>query len=139
MDNTRGLAARIEPLLEFLPQMESRVAGEWQGGEQRPDGSYTAQWMSYSAEVLAFIRACGESAWLQPYDWMAWIPEADRYFRAPATLSTAGVETIRKLLTLHVRRDRFYEGHLATVIESGHIAAILRRLAEIRRQLVLEG
>ncbi len=139
MDNTPGIAQRIEPLLSFLPQMESRIAGEWQGGEQRPDGSYTAPWMSHSTEVLAFIRTSGENGWLQPFDWMAWVPEADRYFRAPATLSTAGVETIQKLLTLHIRRDRFYEGHLATMIESGHIAAILRRLAEIRSQLVREG
>lgn len=135
MDNTTGIAERIEPLLEFRPQMESRVAGEWQGGEKRPDGTFTAPWMSYSPEVLAFIRACGENGWLQPYEWMAWVSEADRYFRAPATLSTAGVETIQKLLTLHIRRDRFYEGHLAAMIEAGHIAAILRRLAEIRSQL----
>lgn len=138
MDDPPDLAKRIDALLAFLPLMESRVAGEWQGGDRRPDGTFTAPWMSYSTGVLDFIRACGQGGWLQPFDWNAWLPEADRYYRAPATLSTAGVETIQKLLTLHVRRDRFVEGHLAVMIEGGHIAAILRRLAQIREQSAAE-
>jgi hypothetical protein len=35
----------------------------------------------------------------------------------------------------HVRADRFVEGHLASVLESGHITAILRRLRGIREQM----
>jgi hypothetical protein len=42
--------------------------------------------------------------------------------------------TLRKLLTTHVRADRFVEGHLAGVLESGHMLAILRRLKDIRQQ-----
>jgi hypothetical protein len=39
-------------------------------------------------------------------------------------------------LTLHIRRDRFFEGHLANMIADGHIAAILRRMAAIRTELL---
>lgn len=45
-----------------------------------------------------------------------------------------GPLTLRKLLTAHVRADRFSEGHLASVLESRHITAMLRRLKRIREQ-----
>lgn len=43
----------------------------------------------------------------------------------------ANLQTLRKLLTVHVCADRFTEGHLAAMFESGHIAMILKRMAEI--------
>ena len=36
------------------------------------------------------------------------------------------------LLTAHARNDRFCEGHLVAMIESGHVAACLRRLRDLR-------
>jgi hypothetical protein len=42
---------------------------------------------------------------------------------------------VRKLLTTHIRADRFIEGHLAGVLENGHIVAVLRRLRTIRDQM----
>jgi len=36
-------------------------------------------------------------------------------------LERADLETIRKLLTLHVRKERFCEGHLLGMFESGHL------------------
>ena len=56
--------------------MEARVAGEWRGGDRTTDGSITMPWMEYDDQVLAFIRACGANGWLEPFDWMAWQPEA---------------------------------------------------------------
>jgi hypothetical protein len=50
----------------------------------------------------------------------------------PGALETANLLTLRKLLTVHVRKDRFVEGHLARMLECGHITAILRRLREVR-------
>jgi hypothetical protein len=38
---------------------------------------------------------------------------------------------LRKLLTLHVRADRFSEGHLAHLFETGQMVMILKRSAEI--------
>ena len=52
-----------------------------------------------------------------------------------SSLETADLTTLRKLLTTHVRADRFSEGHLAGVLQSGHIVAVLRRLRKIRDQL----
>jgi hypothetical protein len=48
----------------------------------------------------------------------------------------ADLLTLRKLLTLHVRGDRFVEGHLASVLESGHVTDILERMQQIRDAMV---
>lgn len=124
------------PCWAFLPFMESRVASEWRGGDKKPDGSIAMPWMEYDQQVLDFIRACGVNGWLEPFDWMVWLPEAQYLHDHPEVLETASVETLRKLLTLHIRRDRFFEGHLANMIHDGHIAAILRRMAAIRTELL---
>jgi hypothetical protein len=126
---------RIDALLPFLPVMEARIAGEWRGGDKNPDGSITMPWMEYDQQVLDFTRACGAGGWLEPFDWMAWLPEALYIHGHPELLESASLETLQKLLTLHIRRDRFFEGHLANMIEDGHIAAILRRMAAIRVEL----
>jgi len=42
------------------------------------------------------------------------------------------VDVIRKLLTTHVRKERFCEGHLLAMFESGHIVNVLRRLKGLR-------
>jgi len=46
-------------------------------------------------------------------------------------LEEADLETLRKLLTTHVRKDRFCEGHLDYMFECGHITAILERLQQL--------
>ena len=70
-----------------------------------------------------------------PFDWRSWSEEAERYQMDPEALQAADLLTLRKLLTAHVRAERFAEGHLASVFESGHIAAILRRLKQIRAEM----
>jgi hypothetical protein len=40
--------------------------------------------------------------------------------------------TLCRLYTLHVRKDRFCEGHFAAMLANGHIAALTRRLKAIR-------
>lgn len=135
VSDASDLARRIRPLLAFLPTMESRHAGRWDGGEKRPDGSITSPWFEYDDQVLQFIRACGQNGWIEPFDWNAWQAEALEYVQNPRALLGAGPEEIGKLLTLHVRRDRFFEGHLAAMIENGHMAAILRRLEAILANL----
>ena len=58
----------------------------------------------------------------------AWQRVAERYMREPSILARARLPTLRKLLTLHARKDRFCEGHFAAVLESGHFLAILKRV-----------
>jgi hypothetical protein len=50
-------------------------------------------------------------------------------------LERADLLTVRRLITTHVRKDRFIGGHMVHMLESGHITAILRQLKEIRQQM----
>lgn len=134
-DSNLETAARIDALLAFVPALEARFAGHWEGGDRRQDGTITAPWFDYSPEVLNFIRACGKNGWLRVYNWPEWQPSAIRLYEDPRLLAGADLDTLRKLLTLHIRKDRFSEGHLAAMVEAGHISAILDRLAEIRRTM----
>jgi len=43
----------------------------------------------------------------------------------------ADLQTVRRLLTTRVRKERFCEGHLAGLCESGHIVSVLKRLKQL--------
>ena len=71
--------------------------------------------------------------WVTPeVDWVQWQDVAVEYVDLQEKIDSADVVTLKKLFTTHVRKDRFCEGHLATMFENGHIVALLRRLKEIR-------
>jgi len=78
-----------------------------------------------------FVRALSGQAIMVVFDWARWRAEVSD----PTALGGADLLTLRKLLTFHVRADRFSQGHLISASEKGHITAILRRLVEIRRQM----
>src|SRR5436190_8360569 len=129
-----ALAARIDRLLAFLPGLESDTPiGDWRGGDRNADGSITVPYFEPSDFLLRFVAACSEGGWVRSdFDWGAWQDEAVKYVEDPDLLAQANLDTIERLLTLHIRRDRFYEGHLVWAVESGHITALLRRLEDIR-------
>jgi hypothetical protein len=121
----------IERVLAFLPIFEPGYQDElytWTPSRKRADGTWNMPYVTYSPELLNFLGALGFAGFIQPYDWMSWQEEASRYVSEPDLLKDADLDTLRKLITLHVRRDRFVEGHLSEMIENGHIRAILYRL-----------
>jgi hypothetical protein len=85
-----------------------------------------------SDPVAAFVQALYDNGWIETFDWFKWQDTAAKYVDSPDLLASADAEMIRKLLTTHVRKDYFCEGHLAAMFENGHIVALLRRLKEIR-------
>ena len=101
------------------------------GNWRQPEGQFG--YYEYNPEVLLFIGALNDASIVLDFAWGAWQPKALRYSEDPARLERARLLTIRKLLTLHLRKDRFVEGHLAEMLESGHITAILRRAASLVR------
>lgn len=131
------LAARIDAITQYLPALEPpRVAGNWAGGVPEADGTRILPWFRHEDEVLAFMQSCIDNGWVQVFEWHGWQETAERkYFPETPLLRRARVKTLQRLLTLHLRKDRFVEGHFAAMVEAGHIAAILRRLQEIRRRL----
>jgi len=119
---------QVDAVLKFLPIFESEGfrCGEWVIRDDRLPS------ITYSPEVHGFVRTLYEQNIMFEFDWVRWKDEAKRYLADPGSLAEADLLTIRKLLTAHVRTDRFVEGHLERIFESGHMVQILWRLREIR-------
>lgn len=119
---------QIDAVLAFLPifEQEDFVPSH----VETPPGQFP--YHVYAEEASNFLHALYKNGFVFPFDWPSWQEEAQRYYDKPKLLRTADLEVLRRLLTLHVRKERFSEGHLSAMIESGHIAAILRRLKALR-------
>lgn len=126
-----------EPTLDDLATVAAMVAeieaiktrpAEWNGGERGADGSIQMPFATYAPAAERLLRAIYEHKLVVSFDWTSWQAEAQR-FLDPAAASTASVEEIRRLLTLHVRKERFVEGHFAEMISNGHIGQLLTRLS----------
>ncbi|MFO0914386.1 MAG: DUF6508 domain-containing protein [Pirellulales bacterium] len=127
--------AQIDVLLPFLDKftVDGFQAGTWQS----PPGQLP--WLDYQDSVIKFQKLLYEHGWIDPFDWVAWRTTAQEYILQPNKLASADLDVLRKLLTTHVRQDRFCEGHLASMFQNGHIVAILQRLKGIRQELTEDG
>lgn len=122
---------QINAILKYLPIFEKQDYQFGQWVEQEGQFPY----FSFSPEVNEFISTLHKQNMIILFDWKSWREEAKRYQSDPDALEASDLLTVRKLLTAHVRADRFVEGHLASVFESGHITAILHRLKQIRDEM----
>lgn len=88
----------------------------------------------YSEEVDSFIQLFYKSKLLVNFRWQDWQKEALKFFENPLLVNEALEEDVLKLLTLHIRKDRFFDGHLGEMIETKHISQILQRLKNLSNQ-----
>lgn len=132
----------FEAILKFRDVFSSMSAQDvvrWEGGERTTLESVTLPCAIYSSEVEEFQTALYDHKFIQSFDWGAWQEEAVRYLNDPHLLAEADLNACIKLLTTHVRKERFCEGHLASVIQSGHVFAILERLQQLRPSDILSA
>lgn len=123
----------VEALLAFLPVFEapSFVAGKW-SEVQEIQGETELPYFVQSQAVSDFMDACYRNGFVTDFDWgsPAWQEQVQRYMDRPERLGDADLVVLRRLITTHIRNDRFCDGHLAKMFEGGHIVAILRRLKD---------
>lgn len=119
---------QIDRLLGFVAVFErpGYSFGEWHS----PAGQLP--YFAYSQDVQCFIQVLYDEGWIEEFDWPNWQARARELYRDPAALAQARLPSLRRLLTTHVRKDRFCEGHFAGMLQEGHILAILRRIEELR-------
>jgi len=72
----------------------------------------------YSHKVSEFITTLSRCNFIQEFDWTSW-DECEKYQKYPHLIGDINLETIIKLLTTHVRADRFCSGHLASARSIG--------------------
>jgi Family of unknown function (DUF6508) len=126
----------IEAILAWEPVLRRPAPElfEWQPSRRRDDGVHTMPYVEFAPEFLGFLKALGHHRFLVPFAWPAWAEEGMAIQRDPARLREADLPTIVRLFTMHVRADRFMEGHLAEAIERGWLLALLERLRSIARE-----
>ncbi|MDD4299551.1 MAG: DUF6508 domain-containing protein [Methanomicrobium sp.] len=83
------------------------------------------------SEITEFTKVLYYNNWLINTRWQDWTGLAETYFGNPEMLESADIETIRKILTVHVRIDRLFPGDIADLINKDYISAIFDRLADI--------
>jgi len=130
----------IDKVVSFIPVLSSIPAKDiacWPEAKERDDGVLVLGGLepSYHPSVIALRQSFNENHFVQPFDWVDWQPTAEKMFTHPNRMSKATLKTCIKLITLHVRKDRFVGGHFGEMVRCGHITAILRRLAELREPL----
>jgi hypothetical protein len=133
--NDLSTRPRYDRLLEFLRAFEH--PGPSEAG--RPEFSRQRAWSEDCEALDRFIQVLYEDGWVLVFDWPAWQAKAERLYSEPQRLCRARLPTIQRLLTFHVRKDRFSEGHLLVMLQEGHIGAILRRIAELHTKLAHSG
>lgn len=123
---------QMDAILPFLDRFtaEGFSVGTWHS----PPGQLP--WFEFSEAVSEFQQALYDNGWIVPsFDWGAWQETAREHVENPGKIETADATTIQNLFTTHVRKERFCEGHLASMFENGHIVVLLRRLRELRRTM----
>lgn len=125
----------IDAVLAFIPLFES---GNIELYKIDTETSFLDPYQ-YSKGVNSFINTLYQESFVSSFDWTAWQDEATRLVNNPKLLHLADLFTLQKLLTTHVRKERFCSGHLAAMINDGHILAILKRLEVIRADMAIEN
>lgn len=125
----------IDNVVSFIPKLQSIGTDDiakWIEPQKAPDGTLRFSLdPKYNPIITSLIEAFYENNFVQPYDWPHWQADAERLIADPTRLANVSLETCTKLITLHVRGDRFCGGHFGAMVRTGHILAILRRLEKL--------
>lgn len=127
---------QIDALMPFVRRFEK--AGFSAGSWNIEQGHFP--WFDHDEVVTDFIKVLYDNNWVtSSFNWTKWRDSAQKYIDSLESIQSADSVTIQKLFTTHVRSNRFCEGHFASMLESGHILALLQRLQEIREEMIQES
>lgn len=119
----------IDELLAYLPKFEEagrRFGRDWDPGDQGGNGGSGP---AYDEDIVRFFHLAGKPCW-SDYEYDPTV--VVNLIGDDEHVSNASLGEIKTLLTWCTRGEQFYEGHWSTVLETGRIQAILRRLRELR-------
>ncbi len=99
--------SELNEILNFLPVFEQPdyKPGQWNSPEK------AFPYYGYSSEVLAFLEVLYKYNFILPFDWTNWA-EGKRLVEDPTLIQKSNMQTLRKLLTAHVRATDFQKAIL---------------------------
>lgn len=84
--------------------------------------------------LLALLAAMDATGFTAPFDWQSEFADRRADLESASMVDGADLEMLRKLMTAHVRIDRYDPGHLDALIRSGYWSRCLQRLQQLRAQ-----
>lgn len=103
----------------FCPPANVVVSNSWPSIRVENDEIIIDRGEEYPL-VLECLAALHKHRVVRDFDWLVWQARAVRFYDDP-------------LLTFHARKQRFVDGHFASMVQAGHISAILYRLGKLHR------
>ena len=136
-DSNKLTKKNIDAVLKFLPIFHQKefVHDEWSETNESEEGIFSFHAYNYNQKVDEFIKTLYKEYFIIDFDWPSWQDQAEQLCSNTELIKTADIFTIQKLLTTHIRKERFCNGHLACMLRDGNILAILQRLKEIRKKM----
>ncbi|MFH1521071.1 MAG: DUF6508 domain-containing protein [Candidatus Micrarchaeota archaeon] len=121
-----GCVARV---LEYLPYFEKKNHKFY-----KMNFNLSAQPYIYSDKVLDFVRTLKDCKFVQPdaFDAVFWGNEAEKILTNESLLMQVDLETIVKLFTAIVVKERTTNGNLALLLSNNTIVHILKRLQNLQ-------
>lgn len=125
----------IDDLLAFLPAFEDpnrEWVKKWMPDADSPSGeSLIFPYPVYCQDVVAFFTLAGQACFSD----YAYEPRrAGEMLQDDEAIRAADLKQLKSMLTYVVRGERFRDGHWESLLRSGRIVALLRRLAQLRDQ-----
>jgi len=123
----------VRRLLSFLPLLSEPGARHGDGPSFEPAGKNRVFYKPaiLSKTAMDFVQACEDEHFVQPFDWPTWRKRHQAELCDDAFIASSDMTRIVKMLTTHIRANRFCDGHLLTMLDDGIIEKILERLNEI--------
>jgi hypothetical protein len=124
---------RIDELLRFLPTLGTPgpdTEPNWKGLDQEPEGGvFVMPYPTYPPAVEEFFKLAAQPCWR---DYKYEPSAAGDLVRSDAAIASASLAQIKTVLTFCVQGEKFCDGHWGAMVREGRIAAVLRRLQELR-------
>ena len=98
--------------------------------EKNENGNIIVDPFDYSSDIRKLIDLLIHSEYQTPFDWLSW-DEGEKYFKNPDEVLNASKEDLIKLTTTILRQKRFSTGTIASVIDSGLLENICKRIIEL--------
>ncbi|MDD3978074.1 MAG: DUF6508 domain-containing protein [Methanomicrobium sp.] len=116
----------FEAVIKFSEDIKNKTIIERNKDEIEKSGS--------CKEIVELTKVLYFNNWLINARWQGWTGEAETYFGHPELIASADIETIRKILTVHVRIDRLFPGDIADLINRGYLTTIIERINNIYKE-----
>ena len=125
MDKEFFLSNGKEKLLNYKNLLETSIKEEKSvGADHRID-------IFLNPVFRNFFTQLDFSGLVEPFDYHAWLEEEKIELESEEILAQADLELLSKIVTTHLRLDRFVEGHLSALMEKGYFLKVLERIEQL--------